>query len=189
MCKKTITLIALLVAICCSSSDPSEQGGCPSGMEGACSNFIPGEDKFYIERVPIEFAIAEEAPVIFDRHTNWFCVTIKLLPEDGGDKYAVLAKRVDGYNNDRRTVNDGARHDEKTEETPYKSDHAAYFIGVRHSDEDEICRKLGGVYAKYSDLHDYTDGRFSPPKIYVPEDENDPDRDELETHVKEWNKA
>ena len=76
-----------------------------------------------MERIPIKFRVEEAAPVIFDRYTNWFCVSLTVLPEDGGFKYAVMAQRIDGYNKDNKTGKAASRdHDEHA--SPYKSDHA-----------------------------------------------------------------
>jgi hypothetical protein len=150
--------------------------------------YHPELDQFEMERLPIRISVEEEAPVIFDRHTNWFCVTITLLPEDGGDKYAVMAKRVDGYNKDNKSANHDTHKDEEEFTTPYHSAHAQSFIGERHSDEDEVCRKLGGVYVKYGELQSYIAGRFRYGKKLEERSKDLPDRDILETHVRDWNK-
>jgi len=178
---------------------------------------VPKEERFAIKRLPIEFLIDEEAEVLKDDTpeggTHWFCVKIRLLPEDGGDKYAVFAKRLGDQSQSSRPRYrvslqpeavgesdgppsvDGASFlmdmedlTSKTKEpTPYSRDPSMLKFIEKHLDEDHFCHQKAGVYVRFSDLQAFVHERLtkSTGESHVSPDK---EKDVLERHIEKWNK-
>lgn len=173
------------------------------------------EEEFKIERLPIEFLVDDTAKPLLDGESFWFCVKIRLLPEDGGDKYAVLAKRRGANGRQKRRYRMTFTPEERggdvlamdhpsaymvdvsgaasSEPKPglYRDTHAKDFILGKHASEDKLCQKKGGVYMRFADLQAFVHERMTVESEGAGQESPPPDapRDALEAQIDEWNKA
>jgi len=181
---------------------------------------VSNETRFRIKRLPIEFLVDEAAPSLCndcsETGSQWFCVKIRLLPEDGGDKYAVFAKRPGDRPQDGKTryrvsllpeeeggsdgqpSADGGSFLMSVEDTavgrelsPYARDPvAASFIQEQHASEDKICHRQGGIYVSFADVQLFVHERLtkSMGEIPVEPGEDEKAKDGLERHIEKWNR-
>merc|ERR550539_246385 len=179
---------------------------------------VPKEEQFELKRLPIEFLVDESAAVLHEDGpeggTHWFCVKIRLLPEDGGDKYAVFVKRLgdrapnarsryrvslvpeaEGESEGQPSVDgdsflmDIQDATAKTESSPYVRDPSMAAFVEKHADEDDFCHKQDGVYVRFSELQAFVHERMTK---FTGESDLGPEgrakeKDVLETHIEQWN--